>query len=146
MSIKALADYTQYSKYAMYLKEKKRRETWSEQVDRVFAMHEEKLGEKLDSFREDFEFAKSMVKQKRVLGSQRALQFGGEPILKKNAKLYNCCSSYADRVRFFQETMYLLLAGCGVGFSIQTYHVSKLPEVAPRTLGVKSFVIYSRLQ
>jgi ribonucleoside-diphosphate reductase alpha chain len=141
MSYKALADYTQYSKYALHDKEKKRRETWNEQVDRVFAMHEKKFGEKLDSFREDFEWSKEMVKKKRVLGSQRALQFGGEPILQKTAKMYNCTVSYVDRPRFFQECMYLLLCGCGTGFSVQTHHIDKLPDIQPRTKGEKLFVV-----
>jgi len=90
MSIKALADYTQYSKYARFQKEKKRRETWNEQVERVFNMHEKKFGSKLDDIREEFEWAKEQVKKKRILGSQRALQFGGDPILSKPAKMYNC--------------------------------------------------------
>lgn len=141
MSIKALADYTQYSRYARYDKEKKRRETWHEQVDRVFEMHERKFGEKLDAIRDDFEFTKEMVKKKRILGSQRALQFGGDSILQKPAKLYNCTVSYVDRPRFFQECMYLLLCGCGTGFSVQTHHVEKLPKVAPRDKGKKTFLI-----
>lgn len=141
MSLRALADYTQYSKYARFIPEKKRRETWAEQVDRVFDMHEKKFGDKLDNMREEFEFAKSMVKRKMVLGSQRALQFGGNPILDKHAKIYNCSASYVDRPRFFQECMYLLLCGCGTGFSVQKHHVARLPNIAPRTKGKKTFVI-----
>ncbi len=141
MSIKALADYTQYARYARYDKEKRRRETWNEQVERVFQMHETKFGTKLDAIREDFDFAKDMVRRKRVLGSQRALQFGGSPILEKQAKMYNCTVSYIDRPRFFQECMYLLLCGCGTGFSVQTHHVDKLPKIAPRTKGTKQFVV-----
>lgn len=141
MSLKALSDYTQYSKYALYDYDKKRRETWSEQINRVFSMHEEKLGDKLEDIKEEFEFAKSMVLKKRVLGSQRALQFGGPPILKKPAKIYNCTVSYVDRPRFFQECMYLLLCGCGTGFSVQKHHIKKLPKVHPRTKGKKTFVI-----
>jgi ribonucleoside-diphosphate reductase alpha chain len=141
MSVKALSDYTQYSKYANYLPEKKRRETWYEQVDRVFDMHEVKLGDKLDLIREDFYFAKDMVKKKKVLGSQRALQFGGKSILSKQAKLYNCTVSYVDRVDFFKECMYLLLCGCGVGFSVQKHHVAKLPNIIKRDKGEETFVI-----
>lgn len=141
MSVKALADYTLYAKYAQYLPAKKRRETWSEIVERVFAMHEKKLGDKLEAIREEFEFAKEAVKKKKVLGSQRALQFGGDSLLKKQAKLYNCCASYADRHRFFQETMYLLLCGCGVGFSVQRHHVAQLPKITARTKGKKQFLI-----
>lgn len=132
MSVKALQEYTRYAKYARYVPEKKRRETWDEQVTRVFDMHREKFKNELASIQSDFDFAEKMVKEKRVLGSQRALQFGGKPILDKNARLYNCTVSYVDRPRFFQECMYLLLCGCGTGFSVQTHHIAQLPDIAPR--------------
>jgi ribonucleoside-triphosphate reductase len=90
MSTEALAGFTLYAKYSRYLTSKKRRETWSEIVERVFAMHEKKLGDKLESIRPEFELAKEAVKKKKVLGSQRALQHGGDALLKKQAKLYNC--------------------------------------------------------
>jgi ribonucleoside-triphosphate reductase len=141
MSIKALADYTQYSKYARYIPEKKRRETWHEQVERVADMHRKQLGDKLELIKDDFNFAIEMIKKKKILGSQRALQFGGKPILEKNAKIYNCSASYVDRVDFFKECMYLLLCGCGVGFSVQTQHVAKLPKLVKRDKGEETFVI-----
>lgn len=141
MSIKALQEYTRYSKYSKYIKEKNRRETWEEQIERIFDMHRQKFGTKIEDFKEEFEFAKNMVLKKRVLGSQRALQFGGEPILKKNAKLYNCTVSYIDRPRFFQECMYLLLCGCGTGFSVQKHHVEKLPPIVRRNDETKTFII-----
>ncbi|RDJ35440.1 MAG: hypothetical protein DWQ19_11535 [Crenarchaeota archaeon] len=123
MSIRALQDYTYYSKYARYNKQEKRRETWNEAVDRVFNMHLAKYPQ----CEEEIEWVVDLVKQKRVLGSQRALQFGGKPILKKNARLYNCLASYCDRIRFFQECLWLLLCGSGCGFSVQKHHVAKLP-------------------
>jgi len=131
MSIKALSDYTVYSRYSKYLQHQQRRETWQESVDRVFDMHEVKYKEQLTSpdLKELFEFAKEQVLKKRVLGAQRALQFGGEPILKHNEKLYNCSVSYVDRFEAFQEIMYLLLCGCGVGFSVQYHHINKLPKL-----------------
>lgn len=144
MSIKALSDYTFYAKYAKYNADKKRRETWSETVERVFGMHEEKFRDILatnEEFKKDFEFAKEQVLKKRVLGAQRALQFGGSAILKKNEKIYNCCVTYLDRARAFQEIMFLLLCGCGVGFSVQKQHTSKLPKIKDRTKGTKTFVI-----
>lgn len=142
MSIKALQEYTRVAKYARFKPELERRETWSEEVDRVFDMHEKKLGtEVVDKFRSDFEFAKKMVLKKRVLGSQRALQFGGDPILRRNERIYNCTLSYCDRPRFFQENIYLLLCGCGCGFSVQKHHVAKLPEIKSPHLGVKDYVI-----
>lgn len=112
MSIKALQDYTIYAKYARYDSTKQRRETWEEQVNRVFEMHERRFKDKLETileFKNDFEFARKQVLKKRVLGSQRALQFGGAPIEKHEAKIFNCIVSYCDRERFFQECMYLLL-------------------------------------
>jgi ribonucleoside-triphosphate reductase len=141
MSVKMLQEYTRYSKYSKYLPNEKRRETWEEQVNRVFSMHEANFGDKLKDIKEDFDFAKSMVMKKRVLGSQRALQFGGKPILDKNAKMYNCTVSYVDRPRFFQECMYLLLCGCGTGFSVQTHHIQKLPGIMARTNGEKTYEI-----
>lgn len=141
MSVKALQDYTQYSKYARHNPEKERRETWYEQVERVAQMHREQLGDKLELIQEDFDFAIDMIKKKKILGSQRALQFGGSPILKKNAKIYNCTVSYVDRVDFYKECMYLLLCGCGVGFSVQTHHVAKMPKIVERTKGEETFVI-----
>ncbi len=124
MSIKALQDYTYYSKCARYNKSEKRRETWAEAVDRVKNMHLKKFPQ----VQEEIEWAFEQSKQKRVLGSQRALQFGGTPIERKNARLYNCTSSYCDRPRFFQECFWLLLCGCGTGFSVQKHHVAKIPD------------------
>jgi ribonucleoside-diphosphate reductase alpha chain len=81
------------------------------------------------------------MKQKMVLGSQRAMQFGGEPILRKHARIYNCTTSYCDRPRFFQEALWLLLCGCGVGFSVQTHHITKLPGIAKPGAANATYVI-----
>lgn len=104
MSIKALQDYTYVSKYARYNADAKRRETWGEAVERVKGMHMRKYPQ----VAEDIEWAFDLVKQRRVLGSQRALQFGGDPILKKNARIYNCLGKEtefitSDGVRSFAD-------------------------------------------
>lgn len=143
MSLDALSKYTIHAKYANFLPSEKRRENWSEMVDRVFFMHEEKYKSILDSnaeFKEEFYFAKNQVKKKRVLGSQRALQFGGKSILKKNQKIFNCSYGHISRIRAFQETMHLLLCGVGVGFSVQEQHIQKLPEIKRRDLGEAIFI------
>ena len=130
MSLKALSDYTIYAKYARYIPKLQRRETWEEQVNRVFDMHERKFKTLLDSnkgFKNDFEFAKEYVIKKRVLGSQRSLQFGGPQIEKHNLKLYNCSGVLINDIEIFNELFYVLLCGCGVGFSVQKHHVAKLP-------------------
>jgi ribonucleoside-triphosphate reductase (thioredoxin) len=142
MSIKALAEYTRISKYSRYLPEKKRRETWEEQINRVFDMHRQYYGEeKIKKIEEDFEFAKRMMIKKRILGSQRALQFGGDPILKKHERIYNCSAAYIDRPRVFQEAMFLLLCGVGFGFSVQKPHIDKLPKIKKPTATKKIFII-----
>ena len=125
MSIKALQDYTYYAKYAIYNKEKKRRETWDEAVDRVKQMHLRKYPQVADQI----EWAFEQSRKKIALGSQRALQYGGVPVEKKNARVFNCTASYCDRIAFFQEAFWLLLCGAGVGFSVQKHHIAKLPEL-----------------
>lgn len=124
MSIKALQDYTYYAKYARYNKKEKRRETWSEAVDRVLDMHLKRYSQAA----EEIEWIRPLMKERRFLGSQRALQFGGLPIEKKHARIYNCAASYCDRIRFFQEFLWMLLCGTGVGFSVQKHHIEKLPK------------------
>jgi intein/homing endonuclease len=139
MSIKALQEYTYISRYARFNKLEQRRETWNEAVDRVEQMHIKKF----PNVTEDINWAFDLVRQRRVLGSQRALQFGGKPIEQKNARMFNCCVSFCDRVRFFQETLWLLLCGCGTGFSVQQHHIAKLPDYTPLRKGLekKKFVI-----
>ena len=128
-------NYTFVSKYARWDADKKRRETWTEAVDRVKKM----MLDKYASFdiKDQIEWAYDQMHKKRVLGSQRALQFGGSPIFEHNARIYNCITSYANRLRFFQECMYLLLCGCGTGFSVQKHQIKKLPNIVKEKRGSK---------
>lgn len=145
MSLKALMDYTFIAKYSRYLQDENRRETWKEANDRVRNMMHKKYADK--NIEKEIDWAYDMMYKRRVLGSQRALQFGGDPIFKHEARIYNCVSSYIDRLRFFQECMYLLLCGCGAGFSVQKHHVAKLPpllSVAPS--GNKKYVIEDSIE
>jgi len=127
-AIQELQNYTFVSKYARWIEDKNRRETWKEAVDRVRDMMHTQYADQ--DIGEDIDWAYDMMYKKKVLGSQRALQFGGEPILKRHAKIYNCTSSYCDRLRFFQECFWLLLCGSGTGFSVQKHHVAKLPQLS----------------
>ena len=140
MSVRELQDYTFVAKYARWIPEKKRRETWNEAVNRVKEMMLNKYFD-VPEVHEDIEWAYEMMRKKRVLGSQRALQFGGKPIFKHNARIYNCITSFCDRLRFFQECMYLLLCGCGTGFSVQKHHIEKLPPLVRNKNGTKKYVI-----
>jgi ribonucleoside-triphosphate reductase len=140
MSVRELQDYTFVSKYARWIPEQKRRETWNEAVSRVKQMMLDKYEDNPD-IHGDIEWAYEMMGKKKILGSQRALQFGGSPIFKHNARIFNCITSYADRPRFFQECMYLLLCGCGTGFSVQKHHIAKLPYLVRNKQGSKKFLI-----
>ena len=126
-ALQELQNYTFVSKYARWIEDKNRRETWKEAVDRVKNMMHSFYVDK--NISQDIDWAYELMFKKKVLGSQRALQFGGEPILKRHAKIYNCTSSYCDRLRFFQECFWLLLCGSGTGFSVQKHHIAKLPSL-----------------
>lgn len=128
-----LSDITIYSKYAKYLPDVKRREVWTELVDRNQEMHINKFKHLGVEFIEEIITAYDLVKDKKVLPSMRSLQFSGKPIELSPNRLYNCSFTPCDNVAVFSETMFLLLGGSGVGFSVQKHDIAKLPEI----LGVK---------
>lgn len=109
-------------------------ESWNQAVGRVMNMHADKYATKMSPQLQAYmDKARAAYEGQLVLGAQRALQFGGFQLRKHEAKMYNCSVSHVDRAAFFQEAMYLLLCGCGVGFSVQQRHVSKLPAIQPRS-------------
>lgn len=154
-----LQDFIAISRYARYSPENRRRETWSEAVARVRDMHLSHYPEttltdaaltalengdisredltllgkpdEIGSLHEAIGAAFDAVDRNQVLPSMRSLQFGGEAILSKHSRVYNCAFTYLDRIDAFREAFYLLLCGCGVGFSVQKHHVDKLPPLAP---------------
>lgn len=150
MSIKALSDYTFYSRYSQYLPTENRRESWEEAVKRVFDMHRIKYGDKIEQYPELgdlINFAELQQRKKRVLASQRSLQFAIEPIFKHNLKIFNCLTTYIDRERVFQEIMYALLCGSGVGFSVQKHHIHRLGRIKHKDNGkVKKFVVEDSIE
>jgi len=121
----AMANYIHSAKYARYNAEEGRRETYEETVTRVRDMHLARF----PYLEEDINIAFKFVYDRKVLPSMRSMQFAGPPVDQHNARLYNCCFTLIDRIRTFQEVFYLLLCGCGVGFSVQWQHVNKLPEM-----------------
>jgi len=121
-----LSDITIYTKYAKYLPELQRREIWEELVKRNMEMHIKKH----PSIKKDIEFMyKNYVLTKKVLPSMRSLQFGGRAIDLNNSRIYNCAFLPVDSIHSFSETMFLLLGGTGVGYSVQNHHIDKLPEI-----------------
>ena len=125
-----VGEYVFLSKYSQIHDGKK--ETWQEAVNRVMDMHLKRYSgmvkpEDEAEFSKMFAYAYSLYSEQRVLGAQRALQYGGELMLEKHARFYNCSSTYVDRVRVFEEIMYLLLCGAGTGYSVQHVHTDRLP-------------------
>lgn len=137
-----LADSKFFMGYSRWDETLGRYEDWNGSVERVMNMHRQKYAHVMTPELEGYiAFAEKAYKEKAVLGSQRALQFGGDQIFKHESRLYNCSASYVDRPRFFQEAMYLLLCGCGVGFSVQKQHVAKLPAI--RAVSRKDSMVYT---
>tara|TARA_A100001201_G_scaffold67120_1_gene62522 strand:- start:7579 stop:9399 length:1821 start_codon:yes stop_codon:yes gene_type:complete len=112
-------------KYAKYIPELNRRETWEELVNRNVTMHKKKYPNLTDQIDEAYKF----VYNKKVLPSMRSLQFAGKPIEISPNRLYNCSYLPIDSVDAFNEIMFLLLSGCGVGYSVQKHHIKKLPAI-----------------
>jgi ribonucleoside-triphosphate reductase (thioredoxin) len=154
-----LSDYIAISKYARHRPDLRRRELFPEAVARVEGMHRQHFRDRLerplpapgrdspaapedrarlaaalggrtlgDAIRRAF----AAVEARRVLPSMRSLQFGGAAILRNQARMFNCAFSPVDRVEFFREFLFLLLAGTGCGFSVQRHHVARLPALPVR--------------
>ena len=120
-----LSNITVHMKYAKYLPEENRRETWEELVDRNKAMHIKTYPQLAAQINEVYK----LVYEKKVLPSMRSLQFGGKPIEISPNRVYNCAYLPIDHIDSFHEVMFLLLGGTGVGYSVQNHHVSKLPPI-----------------
>ena len=125
ISQEILSDIVVYNKYAKYIPSKQRRETWEELVSRNKEMHQEKF----PKLKEEIEDVYKMVYDKKVLPSMRSLQFAGKPIDINNSRIFNCSFLPIDDWRSFSEVMFLLLSGCGVGYSVQKHHIERLPEI-----------------
>ena len=136
---KILSDITVYTKYAKYLPKLERRENWEELVTRNMEMHIRKYPQIERSIRDIYN---NYVYTKKVLPSMRSLQFGGRAIELNNARIYNCAFLPIDDIRSFSETMFLLLGGTGVGYSVQNHHIEKLPEIIkPKYTRKKRYVV-----
>jgi len=133
-----LSDITVHMKYARYMPELNRRETWDELVDRNMQMHIKNYPKLEIEIRKAY----SYVFTKKILPSMRSLQFAGKPIQVSPNRLYNCSYLPVDDVEAFNEIMFLLLSGCGVGYSVQQHHIKDLPNVTkPFTKRSRRFVI-----
>jgi len=125
LGLQALSSITVFSKYAKYLPDQKRRETWDEIVDR----YENMMVKKYPKLETGIRNSTMFIREKKVLPSMRALQFAGPAAEVNNSRIYNCCFLPVDSLYSFSETMFLLLGGTGVGYSVQKHHVDQLPVI-----------------
>lgn len=131
-----LSDLIVFSKYAKYIHDLGRRETWTEIVDRYIEMMNKKHPKLSIKIKEYGKY----IYQKKVLPSMRALQFSGPAMEVNNARGYNCCYLPIDSVYAFSESMFLLLGGTGVGYSVQKHHIAKLPTIH-KPLKIRRYVV-----
>ena len=141
-SNKILSDITVFSKYAKYIPSMQRRETWEELVTRNKDMHKRKYPHMVD----DIESAYKFVYEKKALPSMRSLQFGGAPIELAPNRIFNCAYLPVSEVEAFSETMFLLLGGTGVGYSVQRHHVTQLPEVRGPKKRKRRFLVSDNIE
>ena len=141
-SNKILSDITVFSKYAKYIPTLQRRETWEELVTRNKQMHIRKYPHMV----KDIESAYKFVYEKKVLPSMRSLQFGGAPIELAPNRIFNCAYLPVSEVEAFSETMFLLLGGTGVGYSVQRHHVTQLPEVSGPKKRKRRFLVSDNIE
>ncbi len=128
-SLKLLSDLTYYMKYSKYMPDLKRRETWDETVMRNKNMHISRFPHIRDLIEKTYTF----MADRKILPSGRSMQFGGDGILRNHNRIYNCSAIGISELRDFSDLFYLLLCGCGVGFSIRHIFIDKLPEMVART-------------
>lgn len=120
----AYQEYIHRSRYARYLPEFKRRETWEETVNRYV---ENVLGGLSKSDSRELQIA---IRDLQVMPSMRALMTAGPAMERDNVAAYNCAYVAVDNIKVFDEILYILMCGTGVGFSVERQYISKLPEVA----------------
>jgi len=143
LASKLLSDITVHMKYARYIPELKRRETWEELVTRNMNMHLKKFPELELQIRKSYK----MVYDKKVLPSMRSMQFGGKPIEVAPNRIFNCAFMPVDDWRAFGESMFLLLGGTGVGYSVQKHHVENLPEIQrPNMKRTRRFLVNDSIE
>jgi ribonucleoside-triphosphate reductase (thioredoxin) len=115
------------SRYARYDEILGRRETWEETVSRYINFFKDKVGDKVAKF--PWDDLRNAVLNLEVMPSMRALMTAGPALEKDNVAGYNCSYLPIDNLRAFDEVMYILMCGTGVGYSVESRYVNKLPEV-----------------
>lgn len=138
VSQKILSDITVFNKYAKFIPSLGRRENWADLCERNLNMHIAKFPMLADEIEEVYS---KFVMTKKVLPSMRSMQFAGRPIELSNNRMFNCAFVALDNPAAFWETMFLLLGGSGVGYSIQKQHVEMIPAIKGPTNKTRRFLV-----
>lgn len=129
-----------FDKYSRFNYELGRRETWVETVNRVVSFLNELAGDALQV--KEYERLKKMILEMKSLPSMRLIATAGECARRQNISIYNCSYLPVDSVDAFCEALLISMSGCGVGFSVESFYVEKLPRVKRQTGKVKdTFII-----
>ena len=133
------------SRYSRYLDGKKRREHWPETVDRYMSFMHTHLDTKMNYHmpQELFDELRLAIANHEIMPSMRAMMTAGEALERDNTAGYNCSYLPVDDVKSFDEAMYILLCGTGVGFSVESKYVSKLPEVPAKLFNSDTTIVVS---
>lgn len=124
-----LSNSVSFRTYSKYLSHLSRRESLEETINRNMQMHLEKFGSLSKSLSKDIIKTFGYVHDLKSMPSMRGLQFAGDAVTKNNARQYNCSFMNIDDSRCFAESLFLLLSGVGVGYSVQKRHISNLPKI-----------------
>ena len=143
ISQKILSDVVIFNKYAKFIPELNRRETWEEICERNMVMHIRKYPMLKDEIKNAY---KNFVIPKKVLPSMRSMQFAGLPIELNNSRIFNCSYAPVDHPVVFSEAMHLLLGGTGFGYSVQKHHIEKLPVVVGTTDKNRRFLVSDSIE
>lgn len=138
-----ISDLKLYSDYLKYDEDLERFETWQEACDKVLNTHKIKYGNKVNKLIKE---VAPFYHNKEILASQRNLQFRGDLIIRNNAKLYNCCVTYAYSPDVFSKGFFILLSGTGLGVSLKRKFVNQLPDLYRRDLGVKMYSVEDSIE
>ena len=125
-------DFIHLSRYSRWIEDEERRETWEETIGRYFEFFKEHLKETCDYdiTEKDIQYISDNVQNLSVMPSMRALMTAGEALKRDHVAGYNCSYLSAGRVRSFDEILYILMCGTGVGFSVEREFINKLPTIS----------------
>jgi ribonucleoside-triphosphate reductase len=124
----AYESFIHLSRYSRYLEAEGRRETWEETVDRLIGFWKKQVGNNVITD-EEFQQLSTSVYNREVMPSMRAMWAAGDALAQNPFRGYNCSFAAVDHIRVFDEILYILMSGTGVGFSAEAQYVNKLPII-----------------